>query len=625
MPRSITFTDFGTGKDLRKNPSVSEASRLLQLLNGRVTTGKAIAGRPGTSVVADLETGTKGLIPALGKLQTFYHSGSISHANSLFNANKIIGSVDVETFSGSGLDDAKSGGEFTGGADAVFEVEIDATGTPDTFKWRKDGGAWTTGVSITGSAQTLSDGVTVLFGATTGHTLADKWTINAYVVTGINEINYSDTFAQALYVSATYSNNKTRHHYLDGNSPTWIQDRSCPNGIPTLKIEGKMFSGENDSVPFSASENVRNWTLANDAGSLGTGRRQKGSETVIALGQYQKKGLVVFHIDGSQLWDVDPDPALHVYKQGLVGTQTRYPRSIAPLFSDLYYLSDAGFRSISESVLSDNKAEVDVGSPLDSEVVQDLVPGITPIGTFYHKGGQYWCCIGGKTYVFTSSRTAKISAWSVYQYPFSVSDVAELDGVLYLRTADRVLKVDDTVYRDSVETGKAIVGFADNGSGGTRVESTGHGRAVGDEVIIATSGAGTYAGTHIITAVSDANHFDIAVAFVADDGATTYTAGTIFETEIGLPFVNGKKPGLSKQWLGFDLVATGTWDVSFKYNPNDQTLETQSVELSGDTSFDEMNPMEMISTSIAPVLKNNRNEERQFDALTLYFETLGSQ
>ena len=79
-------------------------------------------------------------------------------------------------FDGTGLNDAAWGVAFSGAASAYYEVEIDAEGTPDTFKWRKNGGGWTTGVSITGAAQTLDDGQTITFAATTGHTLGDSWT-----------------------------------------------------------------------------------------------------------------------------------------------------------------------------------------------------------------------------------------------------------------------------------------------------------------------------------------------------------------------------------------------------------------------------------------------------------------
>jgi hypothetical protein len=78
---------------------------------------------------------------------------------------------------GTGLDDITIGGAFTGADPATFEIEITAEGTPDVIRWRKDGGAWTSGVNLTGSAQALSDGVTFTAAATTGHTSGDVWTI----------------------------------------------------------------------------------------------------------------------------------------------------------------------------------------------------------------------------------------------------------------------------------------------------------------------------------------------------------------------------------------------------------------------------------------------------------------
>lgn len=80
---------------------------------------------------------------------------------------------------GAGLDDLTVGGAYTLAAPATFEIEITAEGTPDVIQWRKDGGSWTTGVNLTGSAQALSDGVTFTAAATTGHTDGDTWTITA--------------------------------------------------------------------------------------------------------------------------------------------------------------------------------------------------------------------------------------------------------------------------------------------------------------------------------------------------------------------------------------------------------------------------------------------------------------
>lgn len=91
-----------------------------------------------------------------------------------------------------GLDDltAALSDTWDGTARTTFEVEIDnADASPETFKWRaittdadgqKTHGAWTAAVAITGAAQALANNLTVTLGATTGHTLADSWTVQMY-------------------------------------------------------------------------------------------------------------------------------------------------------------------------------------------------------------------------------------------------------------------------------------------------------------------------------------------------------------------------------------------------------------------------------------------------------------
>ena len=77
------------------------------------------------------------------------------------------------------LDDLSVDGNFSHAEPATFVVEIDSTeGTVDTFRWSKDGGQTFVDekVDITGSSQSLSYGLNVTFGATTGHGLGDRWT-----------------------------------------------------------------------------------------------------------------------------------------------------------------------------------------------------------------------------------------------------------------------------------------------------------------------------------------------------------------------------------------------------------------------------------------------------------------
>ena len=88
----------------------------------------------------------------------------------------------LEAFSGEGLDDLTAGGVYTGSSLLGYTIEIDAEGTPDTFRWTDDSGAtWTEDVSITGSAQTLGEAITVTFNATTGHTLGESWFIASII------------------------------------------------------------------------------------------------------------------------------------------------------------------------------------------------------------------------------------------------------------------------------------------------------------------------------------------------------------------------------------------------------------------------------------------------------------
>lgn len=89
---------------------------------------------------------------------------------------------------GVSLNDLTSGGTYTGIQQEPpyinYRVEIDGTG-PDTFRWSDDNGStWqASGIAVTpGSAQTLSNGVTVTFGASTGHTVGDYWNIDAGIL-----------------------------------------------------------------------------------------------------------------------------------------------------------------------------------------------------------------------------------------------------------------------------------------------------------------------------------------------------------------------------------------------------------------------------------------------------------
>jgi len=129
--------------------------------------------------------GTTRKIPTRAILVGSWTVGSPAFIGSHSNVHEgVVVSADAANigtvvFTGTGLNDLTASGNYNGTFDGQFVVKIDSTGTPDTFRWSKDGGtSWeATNVPITGSAQRLSDGVHVTFAATTGHTLNDYWTI----------------------------------------------------------------------------------------------------------------------------------------------------------------------------------------------------------------------------------------------------------------------------------------------------------------------------------------------------------------------------------------------------------------------------------------------------------------
>ena len=89
----------------------------------------------------------------------------------------IMFTIPDPSFNGVGLDDLSSGSVFTHTKVVSFVIQIDGTGTPDTFKWMRTGGSWTGEIAVTGSEQTLEYGFKITFAATTGHTLTDQWSI----------------------------------------------------------------------------------------------------------------------------------------------------------------------------------------------------------------------------------------------------------------------------------------------------------------------------------------------------------------------------------------------------------------------------------------------------------------
>jgi hypothetical protein len=267
-------------------------------------------------------------------------------------------------------------------------------------------------------------------------------------------VSYCDTFNGKLYVVAWHYSIPFavyRHHYLDGSPDTRILDVNCPYGIFAMtatKAASKMWAGDEDVVRFSATNNPRDWTTADDAGFLPVGIQASGSSDVQALGSFQNR-LVTFFTDSSQIWQVDPDPANHQFLDQLdIGTKRPYAHQ--NMSGDVFFLSPGGVRTITRQASTESLVDSDVGSPIDYELLRNTFIDVSKARAQYYRGaGQYWLYQGAKAVVFTFSRSSKISAWSVYEFPFSLDWIDELDGELYVRSGDEVYQLDRETWTDN--------------------------------------------------------------------------------------------------------------------------------------------------------------------------------
>lgn len=99
----------------------------------------------------------------------------------------ITAGMQTIAFTGAGLNDATTAGGFSGTDSGLvtYTVIVSTAAGTDKFRWKKNDGALSSEVSMTGSAQALSDGITITFAATTGHTAADQWVITVRGLTSV--------------------------------------------------------------------------------------------------------------------------------------------------------------------------------------------------------------------------------------------------------------------------------------------------------------------------------------------------------------------------------------------------------------------------------------------------------
>lgn len=123
----------------------------------------------------------------------------------------------------------------------------------------------------------------------------------------------------------------------------------------------------------------------------------------------------------------------------------------------------------------------------------------------------------------------------------------------------------------------------------------------------------TLAGKVYFRTVSDM--YQLATDSYTDEGVS-------IPVEVQMAFQSAKTPGVEKQFYGADFVFSGTGQVSYKYDPRDQSKESIPQSINGDTAPKQIVPVEIVAASIAPVVRHEAEEAFEFTQVSLYYQPL---
>jgi hypothetical protein len=236
-------------------------------------------------------------------------------------------------------------------------------------------------------------------------------------------------------------------------------------------IGSKEYSTSGPNMHFSGVGAPTKWqTNTVGAGFIDMSSQASGSETLTALSKYQNY-VAVFAERLTQIWYVDPDPALNKQVQVLNNTGTASPLSVAQFGdSDIFYLDESGVRSLRARDSSNAAATSDIGVPVDTVITEKLrsltaLERAKIIGLIEPVDGRFWLIMKDVIYVFSFFSGAKVSAWTTYEPGFVVDAAVVFRRRVYLRSGDTIYVyggLGDTVYDGTVA--EAWLPYLDAGS-----------------------------------------------------------------------------------------------------------------------------------------------------------------
>lgn len=195
---------------------------------------------------------------------------------------------------------------------------------------------------------------------------------------------------------------------------------------------GKVFSPQHDVIRYSKTGDATNWNEERDAGFLPSGRNTASSVSVVCVAMHEND-LIVFMPEQLQVWAVDADPANMRLKNTIHNIYCISAATVCNVGNDLYFLTRNGFRSLKMNEYGENRAEYDIGSPIDDIAKAAIAnnPQHLYASCYYSYIGAYMCAIGSQLFVFTQNQPSRIAAWSIWTVGAAIVHFVPIGNDLY--------------------------------------------------------------------------------------------------------------------------------------------------------------------------------------------------
>lgn len=277
----------------------------------------------------------------------------------------------------------------------------------------------------------------------------------------------SPVFGPHGYIAIMRSDtNLVEHHWIKEPpasvatyTDTWVRSLPFQPGSSMIRIADKIVATSPLEGYFrycSTLNGPSDWVTTGDAGFEAAMQFVSGARSFIGLGIHRGL-LAVFFSDAVQLWNMDSSPANIELHQVLNGPGTDFSGSIANILGDVIFLSHSGFASLATAIVggvANPSTPTVTGETRFSSVgerIKSLTASIpstsTAVSLWSQKRCQYLCAVGTKIYCYSFYEGSEIGPsnyWTVWDMPSSISAMAEVGGVVYVRSGNTVYSLDDT-------------------------------------------------------------------------------------------------------------------------------------------------------------------------------------